>query len=233
MPVDVKICGIKTTATMSAALDAGADYIGLNFFTPSPRNIEVTEAVVLANLARGKARIVALFVDPDDTLLDAVIADVRPDVIQLHGHETPERLAEIRLRTNAALMKAVKVESRDDVAGSSAWFDSADMILFDAKPPLNAISALPGGNGESFDWHILDAHDYSRPWMLSGGLDASNVAAAIVETGATAVDVSSGVERGKGEKDARLIAAFVTAAKAAKIRSAAESDQGVTDRAEA
>ena len=232
MSVDVKICGLKTAATMNAALAAGADYVGLVFFAPSPRNVDVAEAAKLADLARGKARIVALFVDPDDALLDAVIARVRPDIVQLHGSETPERISEIRRRTDASIMKAVKVATSGDVSDANLYARTADIILFDAKAPViqsgREASSLPGGNGERFDWRLLDNHDRSQPWMLSGGLDQNNVADAIRETGATAVDVSSGVERAKGEKDPALIADFIKAA-----RAATQSVQGVQSHVEA
>lgn len=233
MPVHVKICGLTTTATMNTALDAGADYVGLMFFPPSPRNIRIDEAATLANRARGKARIVSVFVDPGDSLLDAVIAKVRPDVIQLHGHETPERIAEIRSRSPATIMKAIQVETRDDVISARQYRDCADMILFDAKAPSNAALALPGGNGDRFDWRMLEVHDHNQPWMLSAGLNPGNVAAAIVATGATAVDVSSGVERSRGEKDVSLIAAFLTAAKNAKSQATVATGQGAPDHVDA
>lgn len=232
MSVDVKICGLKTLATLNAALDAGADFVGLVFYPPSPRNIDMANAVTLANHARGKSRIVALFVDPDDTLLDEVTTHVRPDVIQLHGSETPERITEIRHRTGTTIMKAVKVATARDVAAAKQFTADTDIILFDAKAPLlndvDGSPTLPGGNGERFDWRLLEAHDNNQPWMLSGGLDKDNVADAIRATGATAVDVSSGVERAKGEKDEALIAAFIKAAKAAS-----SSVQGVKSHVEA
>ncbi len=232
MPVDVKICGLKTAATLNAALAAGVNYVGLVFYAPSPRNIDVTDAIALADLARGKARIVALFVDPDDALLNDVIASVQPDIIQLHGSETPERIAEIRQRTDASIMKALKVATSEDVVDARRYARSADMILFDAKPSVISTSdgntTLPGGNGEQFDWSLLEAHDHTQPWMLSGGLNTNNVGAAIRKTGATAVDVSSGVECARGIKDEALIAAFIAAAK-----SATQSVQGVKSHVDA
>lgn len=218
MSVDVKICGLTTLPTLDAALEAGADYVGLVFYGPSPRNISLESAVPLVQRVRGRAKIVALVVDENDLMIKSIEELIRPNVIQLHGSETPERVAEIRSLTTAKIMKAVKVATRDDVASASQYADVADMILFDAKPPKlvtdDGSEPLPGGNGERFDWSLLEAHATSQPWMLSGGLDAENVADAICRTGATAVDVSSGVERAKGEKDEVMIAAFVAAAKA-------------------
>ena len=231
MSVDVKICGLSTAATLDAALDAGADFVGLVFYKPSPRNVSVDDAVALAKRARGRAKIVALFVDPDDTLVNDVIARVQPDVIQLHGAETRERLTELRMRSTAAIMKAIKVATVDDVVSARQYADCADMILFDAKvaktTTSDASGTLPGGNGARFDWRHLDARDPGQAWMLSGGLDVDNVVDAIRQTGATAIDVSSGVERTKGQKDVELIAAFVSAAKGA-----VQPDQGAPSHVE-
>ena len=156
----------------------------------------------------------ALFVDPDDSLLDAVVRDVAPDIIQLHGSETPDRVAAIRERTKTAIMKAIKVATADDVSQARHYRDCADMILFDAKALPGATSSLPGGNGETFDWRLLDGHDGGQTWMLSGGLNVGNLSDAILKTGAVSIDASSGVERTKGEKDVAPIDAFVRAAKA-------------------
>lgn len=232
MPIDVKICGLTTLPTLDAALDAGADYVGLVFYAPSPRNISLVRAAPLVDRARGKAKIVALLVDECDLMIKSVEQLIGPSVIQLHGSETPERVAEIRKLTTASIMKAVKVETRDDVVAATQYASVADMVLFDAKPPKltadDGAEPLPGGNGHRFDWSLLEAHDPSQPWMLSGGLDAENVADAICRTGATAVDVSSGVERAKGEKDEAMIAAFVAAAKAGM-----KIDRGVRDHVDA
>jgi phosphoribosylanthranilate isomerase len=213
MSARIKICGLKTAAAATAALDAGADYIGLVFFSRSPRHVAPAQAAALADLARGRAGIVALTVDADDALLDAIAAAVRPDLLQLHGHETPERAAAIRARLGIGVMKVIGVETAADPARADAFAGSADMILFDARPPRGA--ALPGGNGLPFDWRLLAGYAGTLPWMLSGGLTAQNVAEAIRLTGARAVDVSSGVETAPGEKSAGLIRRFIDAARAA------------------
>ncbi len=210
----VKICGLKTEAALEAALAGGADYVGLVFFAPSPRNITPEAASPLADKARGRAKIVALLVDPDDALIDAVIAAVDPDLLQLHGEETPERVAEVRRRWGKPVMKAIKVATAEDALAALDYADAADLILFDARPPRD--SSRPGGHGTAFDWHILDGIKGRLPFMLSGGLTPDNVAEAIRITGAPMVDVSSGVERRPGEKDPELIRRFLQAAKAAK-----------------
>lgn len=215
MTTDVKICGLKCPATMTAALEAGADYVGLVFFPPSPRSLDIDAARPLADLARGRAKIVVLTVDPDDALVDALAEELQPDIIQLHGSETPARAAEIKRRAGCGVMKAVKVATADDAQVAFEYAAPAgpcDLILFDAKAPKDAI--LPGGNGLTFDWRALDGISGHLDYMLSGGLTPDNVAAAIRLTGAGAVDVSSGVERAPGEKDAARISAFLAAAKA-------------------
>jgi phosphoribosylanthranilate isomerase len=215
MTIKVKICGLKTTAAVDAAVAGGADYAGLVFYPPSPRNLAPERAAALAARARGRARIVALFVDPEDALLEEVISRVDPDVIQLHGREAPARLAEVRWRWGRPVMKAVHIESKADTALALRFADLADMILFDAKPPSNRPAALPGGNGLAFDWRILEDVKGKVAFMLSGGLTPDNVATAIALTGAAAVDVSSGVEVRPGEKDPALIRRFLEAAKLA------------------
>jgi phosphoribosylanthranilate isomerase len=206
----VKICGLKTEAALEAALDGGAEFVGLVFFLPSPRNIAPEAAAPLAARARGRAKIVALLVDPDDALIERVIGAVSPDLLQLHGEETPERVRAIRQRFGKDVMKAIKVKSAEDVAEASRYHGAADLLLFDARPPAGA--DRPGGHGMTFDWRILQ--DAAHPYMLSGGLTPDNVAEAIRSTGARMVDVSSGVERVPGEKDAGLIRRFLAAAKA-------------------
>lgn len=213
MTVEVKICGLKTPETVRAALEAGADYVGLVFFPKSPRHVSLGAAADLADIARGRAAIVALLVDPDDALAGAVASAVRPDIIQLHGAETPERCAAIRKASGCRIMKVVKVATAEDATAALAFRGIADLILFDAKPPRDAL--LPGGNGVLFDWTALDAVKGEVDWMLSGGLTGENVANAIRLTGATRVDVSSGVESAPGVKDAALIGAFIAAAKGA------------------
>lgn len=211
MTVEVKICGVRTPAILDAAVSAGADYVGFVFFEKSPRNLGFAEAAALAASARGQAKTVAVVVDPDDALVDRVAADVRPEVIQLHGSETPDRVAEIKARTGLAIFKAVPVSEPADVKTAALYNGIADQILFDAKAPADAV--LPGGNGISFDWTILD--QASGPFALSGGLSAANVVEAIRLSGATLVDVSSGVETAPGEKDPILIAKFIQMAQGA------------------
>ncbi len=212
MTTEVKICGLKTPAMMQAALDARADYVGLVFFEKSPRNVSIETAGDLADQARGNAKIVVLVVDADDVLVDRIMPWVAPDILQLHGSETPARVAEIKRRTGATIMKAIKVETAADAALALDYAGIADLILFDAKAPKGAV--LPGGNGLAFDWRVLDDVKAKVPYMLSGGLTPGNVADAIRLTGATRVDVSSGVESRPGEKDADLIRAFIANAKA-------------------
>jgi phosphoribosylanthranilate isomerase len=220
MTAKVKICGIKSEAALDAALEAGADYVGLVFFARSPRNLDVPEAAKLARRAheRGRARVVALLVDPEDELIDRVVAEVRPDFVQLHGSESPERVAVIRKRTGVPIIKALSVTTAEDVARAALYLAPgarADLILFDAKAPEGARS-LPGGNGLTFDWHILEGVATRHPFALAGGLRQYNVAEAIRLTGASILDVSSGVEVAPGEKDPELIRRFLHAAKAAK-----------------
>lgn len=212
--IEVKICGLRTEAAMEAALAGGADYVGLVFFPPSPRNVSTAAARALAEKARGRAKIVALLVDPDDALIETVIAAADPDILQLHGSETPERVRDIHRRWGKPLMKAVSVESAEDAQRALVYRDAADLILFDARAPRD--STRPGGNGAAFDWHTLLGIKGQFPYMLSGGLTPDNVAEAIRMTGAAIVDVSSGVETRPGEKDPALIGRFLQAAKGAK-----------------
>jgi phosphoribosylanthranilate isomerase len=207
----VKICGIRDREALVAALDAGADDIGLVIFQPSPRNVSLAEARELAALARGRARVVVLTVDADDALLAAIVAEVRPDILQLHGNESPERAALIRKRFGTLVMKAVKVATSEDARHALDFAGAADLILFDARAPKGA--DRPGGHGVPFDWHALDDVKSRVPYMLSGGLTPANVAEAIRATGASAVDVSSGVETAPGVKDPHLIRAFIAAAR--------------------
>lgn len=213
MPARVKICGLKTDEAMDAAIDAGADLVGLVFHTKSPRNISIEAARPLAERARGKAEIVALVVDPADETLHAIVEAIRPDIIQLHGSETPERVRDIRERFAIRVMKAIQVNALADAERARDYVGAADILLFDAKAPPQ--SDIPGGNGEVFDWRLIEAVKDVLPWVLAAGLTPANVAEAIRRTGATAVDVSSGVERSRGEKDPELIRAFIKAAKSA------------------
>lgn len=215
MPTRVKICGLKTAEAIETAIAAGADFIGLVFFPPSPRNVTPAEARPLAELARGRAEIVALVVDASDEFLEEIVAATRPTLLQLHGSESPDRVAEIKRRFGVPVMKAIKVETAADVEAACSFAAVADRILFDAKAPKGMAGALPGGNGLSFDWHALQPVKGRIEFMLSGGLTPANVADAVRLTGAWAVDVSSGVESRPGEKDLAAIKAFLAAARAA------------------
>jgi phosphoribosylanthranilate isomerase len=216
MTIEVKICGLRSDAAVDAALAAGADYVGFVFFSRSPRNISPAAARALADKARGRAKIVALLVDPDDALLGEIVSVVNPDIIQLHGAETPARVDQIARRSGKPVMKAVPVANAADVEAALVYAGKADRILFDAKPLPGEVAALPGGNGIAFDWRALSGLNGRVDFMLAGGLTPENVAAAISLTGARAVDVSSGVESRPGEKDPDLIRRFISAAKTAK-----------------
>lgn len=208
-PTAIKICGLSKPQDVSAALDAGARYLGFVFFPRSPRAITPgAAATLMANVPPGIAR-VGLFVNPDDATLDETLAAAPLDIIQLHGAETPERVAEVRARTGLPVMKAIGVATADDLAKLHAYGAVADLLLVDAKPAPGA--ALPGGNGIAFDWRLLDGQRFARPWFLAGGLNPGNVAEAVRLTGAPGVDVSSGVERAPGDKDPALISAFGSA----------------------
>lgn len=209
MSVKAKICGISTPDAMQAALEGGARYVGLVFFPKSPRHVSIATAAELSRMVGTGTRVVGLFVDPTDELLDDVTGQVPLDLIQVHGGETPERVAAIKARFNLPVMKAVKVAEPADLDAAAAFEPVADLLLFDAKPPKGAV--LPGGNGVSFDWSLLTGRTWTRPWMLSGGLDPANVAEAIRATGAAAVDVSSGVEDAPGVKSPARIRAFLDA----------------------
>jgi len=209
VPAKVKICGVRTPAIIETAAEAGADFVGLVLFAKSPRHLTLEAAKALAEAARGKVSTVAVLVDPDDKLIDSVAGTVRPDLLQLHGSETPERVAEIKARTKLPVMKAIAIATPNDVAFARAFAASADRILFDAKTK----GSLPGGNGVAFDWRALKG--FAAPFALSGGLTPDTVSEAIRVTGADLVDVSSGVERAPGEKDAELVRRFIRAAKGA------------------
>jgi phosphoribosylanthranilate isomerase len=215
----VKICGVRTPAVIEAAAEAGADYVGLVLFPNSPRHLEVEEARVLAAIAKGKLGTVAVLVDPDDALVDEVVERVRPDLLQLHGAETPERVAAIKARSGLPVMKAIAVAEAADVAKADAYSASADYVLFDSKAPASA--TLPGGNGVAFDWRALKSA--KEPFALSGGLTPDTVGEAIVLTGASLVDVSSGVECEPGKKDLALVRRFIQAAKSATPQARAKA----------
>ncbi|NIZ10276.1 phosphoribosylanthranilate isomerase [Pseudooceanicola sp. HF7] len=206
----VKICGLGRPEDVEAAAEAGASYGGFVFFAKSPRNISVEAARALAVEAPIGFAKVALMVNPDDALLEAVNSAVPLDMIQLHGKESPERVAEVRARTGLPVMKALGVAGEEDLAQIALYETVADQLLVDAKAPKGA--ALPGGNGLSFDWRLIAGRSWKCPWMLAGGLTPDNVAEAIRLTGANQVDVSSGVESAPGVKDPALIRAFTKAA---------------------
>jgi phosphoribosylanthranilate isomerase len=206
----IKICGITDPAGINAAVVAGADFIGLNFFPPSPRAVTPAQAAALAPADASK---VGLFVDPTDDDIARVLAAVALDLIQLHGDESPARCAAVRARFGLPVMKALGIAARDDLAQLADYAPHVDRFLLDAKAPPGA--ELPGGNAAPFDWSLLAGARVPRPWFLAGGLTATNVEEAIRRTGAPGVDVSSGVERARGVKDAGMIADFVRAARAA------------------
>jgi len=208
--VAVKICGLTGPQDVVAAADAGARYVGFVFFPKSPRNVSVQQAKALAaEVPFGVAK-VALTVNADDALLDEITQNVAIDILQLHGSESVERVAQIKARTGLPVMKAIGISDADDLQKIVDYGRVADMLLVDAKPPKNA--DLPGGNGLAFDWRLLAGRKWVVPWMLAGGLTPDNVQLAIQLTGARQVDVSSGVESAPGVKDPAKVAAFVSAA---------------------
>ena len=214
MTVRAKICGLSTPETVRAAADGGASHIGLNFFPKSPRYVELEPAAILARPARARGvKIVAVTVDPDDMFLDRLMATLKPDLIQLHGKETPARAHQAAERTGVGIIKALPVSDGSDVAAAGAYEPLVEHLMFDAKPPKDA--DRPGGLGEPFDWTLLEGRRFQRPWLLAGGLDPWNVSEAVRRSGAPLVDVSSGVERGPGLKDPALITAFLDAVRRA------------------
>lgn len=208
MPVSVKICGLTEPVSLQAAVAGGARYVGFVFYPPSPRSIAPSMAAELARLVPTGVRTVGLFVDPENDFLEHVVSQVPFDLIQLHGKETPRRIAEVKAAFNIPVMKAIKVGGPEDLAAALEAAEVADRLLFDAKPPAK-VSALPGGNGIAFDWTLLAGRNWPKPWMLSGGLKPENAAEAARTTGATALDVSSGVEDRPGHKDPELIRRFL------------------------
>lgn len=204
--VQVKFCGLTSPEHIFAAAEAGARYVGFVFFAKSPRNISFEQAAQLARIVPMGICKVALTVDADDAFLDQLVAEVPLDMLQLHGHETPERVCEIRERYGLPVMKAVGVSDKDDLRVLETYFKVADQILVDAKPPKDA--DLPGGNGLAFDWRLIAGRRWPIPWMLAGGLTPENVGEAVRTTGARQVDVSSGVESSPGQKDVAKITAF-------------------------
>lgn len=210
--IRVKTCGLTTAADVAAAAAANVAYVGFVFFPKSPRHVGIAQARALAlEVPAGIAK-VALVVNPSDAQLHEILDQVPIDIIQLHGAETPARVAEVKALTGLPVMKAVGIATAGDIARAQEFAAVADQLLLDAKPDPKA--ELPGGNGLSFDWTLLQGLDLSAPWMLAGGLTPDNVAEAVARTGATQVDVSSGIEEAPGQKSARLIQEFATAAQA-------------------
>jgi phosphoribosylanthranilate isomerase len=212
MSLLVKICGLSTPEALAVALDAGADMVGFVFFPPSPRNVSFETARALGSRVKGHARKIALTVDADDALLTSIIEALRPDMLQLHGHETPQRVAAVRESFGLPVMKVLPIETKSDLLPIGSYTSVADRLLFDAQPPREA--TRPGGLGRPFDWHLLENLNLSVPFMLSGGLNSGNVAEALRVTRAPGVDVSSGVESAPGVKDPEKIRAFIRAARA-------------------
>jgi phosphoribosylanthranilate isomerase len=209
----VKICGVNDAAGFDAAVAAGADLLGFVFYPPSPRAVTPAQAAALSVRASGGPLRVGLFVDPEDALIESVLAALPLDLIQLHGEETPARAAAIRARFGRPVMKALGVAEPADLARLTDYAPAVDRFLLDAKPPPGA--SLPGGNAARFDWSLLAGQAIPRPWLLAGGLTPENLAEAVRQTGAPGVDVSSGVEKARGVKDPDKVAAFVAAARAA------------------
>lgn len=219
MKPDIKICGLSTPDAVDRAVANGASHIGFIFFEKSPRNIEPDIAGVLADRVRGRAKIVAVTVDADNDELDDIIALLRPDILQLHGHENPERVLAVKALYGLPVIKAFSIRDGDDLKRIAPYIGIADSFLFDAKPPAG--SDLPGGNGVSFDWQLLRMLDDDVDYMLSGGLNKDNVADALTETGARAIDVSSGVESAPGVKDLGMIDEFFAAVERSSARASA------------
>jgi phosphoribosylanthranilate isomerase len=213
MALSIKICGLRTPEALEVALESGADLVGFVFFPPSPRNLGLEAARALGRDVRSRAGKVALTVDADDETLHGIVNALKPDMLQLHGKETPERVAVVRSRFGLPVMKVLPVAERADLAPVRQYAKVADRLLFDARPPQDA--TRPGGLGKTFDWALLKGFDAGVPFMLSGGLDADNVAEALAVTRAPGVDVSSGVESSPGVKDPDKIRAFIRAARAA------------------
>lgn len=213
MPLDIKICGLSTPETVNAALAGGASHVGFIFFEKSPRHVSPEQAGRLRQLALGKAKAVAVTVDAEDDALDAIVAAMAPDMLQLHGKETPERVAAVKARHGLPVMKALAIGEAADLARVTPYLGVADRMLLDAKPPKG--SDLPGGNGVSFDWSLLSRLPEATDYVLSGGLDAGNVATALKLANPPGLDISSGVESAPGIKDEARIAGFFAAVEAA------------------
>jgi phosphoribosylanthranilate isomerase len=212
MSIEAKICGLSSEAAVEAAVVGGAAYVGFVFYPPSPRSVSPARAGELCQMVPASVRRVGLFVDADDAAIAAALEAAPLDILQFHGGETPERVAAVRHRFGCKVMKAISVAGPQDAAAASRYESVADLLLFDAKPPPRP-NALPGGNGLVFDWQLIAGRDWRLPWMLSGGLTAELLPEAVRISGATAVDVSSGVERRPGEKNPDKIRAFLAVAR--------------------
>lgn len=214
MSLDIKICGLKSTQALEAALAGGATHVGFIFFEKSPRNVTPQAAASLRTAAKGRAKAATVTVDADNSFLDAIVAAMSPDMLQLHGKETPARVAEVKARYGLPVIKALAVGEAADLERAKPYLGIADRFLFDAKPPAG--SELPGGNGVAFDWAILAALDPGMDYMLSGGLNAANIGDALRLANPPGIDISSGVESAPGVKDAALIDAFFRAVRTAR-----------------
>ena len=214
MPLTIKICGLMTPQALDVALDSGADMVGFVFFAPSPRNLGLELARTLGERVRGRAAKVALTVNANNDTLGSIVDALKPDMLQLHGKEAPERVAVVRSRFGLPVMKALPIAERGDLSPIREYAQVADRLIFDARAPQEA--TRPGGLGKPFDWTLLSGIDPGVPFMLSGGLDANNVAQALRITRAPGFDVSSGVERAPGEKDPDMIRTFIRAARVAE-----------------
>lgn len=211
MAVAAKICGLKTAETVDAAVANGAGFVGFNFFARSPRAVDPAQAKLLGARVPASVRKVGLFVDESDARIAEILAGCDLDLLQLHGHESPARVSEIRARFRKQVIKVISVSGAEDIAAAVAHEAVADYLMFDAKPPKSMAGALPGGNAISFDWSLLAGRNFAKPWLLAGGLTPENVGQAVRATGARMVDVSSGVEDRPGEKNPSKIKAFLDA----------------------
>jgi phosphoribosylanthranilate isomerase len=212
MTIAAKICGLSSEVAVAAAVEGGAAYLGFNFYPASPRAVSPARAAALCAAVPSGVQRVGLFVDAEDDAIRAVLERAPIDILQLHGDESPDRIADVKVRFHRPVMKAIAVAAPEDVLAAARYEADADMLLFDAKPPRR-VDALPGGNGLVFDWHLIAGHKWRRPWMLSGGLTAELLPEAVRISGASAVDVSSGVERRRGDKDPDRIREFLAVAR--------------------
>lgn len=211
MTIIAKTCGLSTLDTLNAALDAKTEFVGFVFYPPSPRNVDLEQSELLSDAVGNRAKKVGVFVNPDDDFLSKAIKAAKLDYVQLHGNEPIERVQYVQKRFNIKVIKAISIASISDISIAREYERYVDMLLFDAKPPVDLDNALPGGNGLEFDWKLISGKDWNIPWMLSGGLDAANVKEAVKISGAKIVDVSSGLEEEPGRKSIDKIKAFMEA----------------------